>query len=289
MKKKALSLVLAAMMAVTMAGCGSSNKSAAPAETTAAETTAAEAPAETAEAPAETAEDAAEAESAKAGGKYIIATDTVFAPFEFTDANGDFVGIDVDILAAIAEDQGFEYELQSLGFDAALLAVEAGQADGVIAGMSITEERKAKFDFSDPYYDADVTFAVAEGSDIASYDDLKGQKVAVKTGTNGADYAKSIQEQYELEIVEFSDSPTMYQDVLAGNTVACFEDYPVMAYNIQQGAKLQIPEGVNAAGSSYGFAVGKGKNAELLSMFQAGLKNIKENGKYDEIVAKYTK
>lgn len=285
MKKKALSLVLAAMMAVTMAGCGSSNKGAAPAETTAAETTAAE----TDEAPAETAGDAAESESAKAGGKYIIATDTVFAPFEFTDANGDFVGIDVDILAAIAEDQGFEYELQSLGFDAALLAVEAGQADGVIAGMSITEERKAKFDFSDPYYDADVTFAVAEGSDIASYDDLKGQKVAVKTGTNGADYAKSIQEQYELEIVEFSDSPTMYQDVLAGNTVACFEDYPVMAYNIQQGAKLQIPEGVNAAGSSYGFAVGKGKNAELLSMFQAGLKNIKENGKYDEIVAKYTK
>ncbi|NLL78950.1 MAG: transporter substrate-binding domain-containing protein [Clostridiales bacterium] len=268
MKKKVLSMVLAVMMAVTMAGCGSSK---APAQTAAAET------------------EAAAEDTAKAGGKYIIATDTVFAPFEFTDAEGNFVGIDVDIINAIAEDQGFEIELQSLGFDAALLAVEAGQADGVIAGMSITEERKAKFDFSDPYYDADVTFAVAQGSEIASYDDLKGQKVAVKTGTNGADYAKSVQEQYGYEIVEFSDSPTMYQDVLAGNTVACFEDYPVMAYNIQQGAKLQIPDGINAAGSSYGFAVGKGKNAELLSMFQEGLKNIKENGKYDEIVAKYTK
>lgn len=260
MKKRILSVLLAGMMALTMTGCGS----AAPAENTT-------------------------GGAAATGDKYIIATDTVFAPFEFTDAKGNFVGIDVDIINAIAEDQGFEIELQSLGFDAALLAVEAGQADGVIAGMSITEERKAKFDFSDSYYDADVTFAVAQGSDIACYDDLNGKKIAVKTGTNGSDYAKSVQGRYGFEIVEFSDSPTMYQDVLAGNTVACFEDYPVMAYNIQQGAKLEIPEGINAAGSSYGFAVGKGKNAELLSMFQEGLKNIRKNGKYDEIVAKYTK
>jgi glutamine transport system substrate-binding protein len=221
--------------------------------------------------------------------KYTIATDTVFAPFEFTDANNNFVGIDVDILDAIAKDQGFEYELNSLGFDAALLAVEAGQADGVIAGMSITEERKAKFDFSEAYYEADVTMAVAIDSDVKSYEDLAGKKVAVKTGTNGADFAKSIAEQYGFEISEFSDSPTMYQDVIVGNTVACFEDYPVMAYNIKQGAKLQIPGEMKEAGSSYGFAVSKDKNAELLEMFNKGLANIKADGTYDKIVETYTK
>ena len=213
----------------------------------------------------------------------------MFAPFEFNDASNNFVGIDVDLLAAIAEDQGFTYELQPLGFDAALLAVESGQADGVIAGMSITEERKEKFDFSDSYYDAGVTMAVAKGSEIASYEDLSGQKVAVKTGTNGSAFAKSIAEEYGFEIVEFSDSPTMYQDVITGNTVACFEDYPVMAYNIQQGAGMEMPGDVNESQTPYGFAVKKGENAELLAMFQAGLKNIKENGKYDEIVATYTK
>lgn len=228
-------------------------------------------------------------ESSTDAKKYVIATDTVFAPFEFTDASNKFVGIDVEILEAIAADQGFEYELNSLGFDAALLAVEAGQADGVIAGMSITDERKAKFDFSEAYYEADVTMAVAEGSDIASYEDLAGKTVAVKTGTNGADFAKSIAEQYGFTVTEFSDSPTMYQDVIVGNTVACFEDYPVMAYNIQQGAKLQIPGDIKEAGSSYGFAVSKGKNAELLEMFNKGLANIKENGTYDKIVEKYTK
>lgn len=228
--------------------------------------------------------------SANSGAKkYVIATDTAFPPFEFTNADQKFVGIDVDILAAIAEDQGFEYELNSLGFDAALAAVQSGQADGVIAGMSITDERKQKFDFSEAYYDADVTIGVAPNSDIASFEDLKDKKVAVKTGTNGSDYAKSIADEYHLTITEFKDSPTMYQDVILGNTVACFEDFPVMSYNVQQGAALKVPEGVTAAGSSYGFAVSKGKNAELLEMFDEGLKNIKASGKYQEIVDSYTK
>lgn len=228
--------------------------------------------------------------SAEGSGKtYVIATDTAFPPFEFTDASGNFVGIDVDIINAVAEDQGFDVDIQSLGFDAALLAVQSGQADGVIAGMSITDERKQTFDFSDPYYTADVTMAVAKGSDIKSFDDLNGKVVAVKTGTNGADFAKSMADQYGFTVTEFKDSPTMYQDVIAGNTVACFEDYPVMAYNVQQGAGLEIPEGMTGAGSDYGFAVKKGENAELLAAFQKGLANIKANGKYQEIIDNYTK
>lgn len=283
MKKKLLSAVVAAAMVLSLTACGGS------AEAPAAETDAPQTENAEAEAPAEDA--SAETETTVSGDAktYIIATDTVFAPFEFTDASNNFVGIDVDLVAAIAEDQGFSYELQSLGFDAALLAVESGQADGVIAGMSITDERKEKFDFSDSYYDAGVTMAVAKGSQVASYDDLKDQKVAVKTGTNGSAFAKSIAEQYGFEIVEFADSPTMYQDVITGNTAACFEDYPVMAYNIQQGAGMEMPGDVNESQTPYGFAVKKGENAELLEMFQAGLKNIKENGKYDEIIGTYTK
>lgn len=277
MKKRMMAICLTLGMTASMlAGCGSSTgndssntSSAAKEETSATES--------------------GNTASSASGKKYVIATDTVFAPFEFTDESGAFVGIDVDLLDAIAKDQGFEYELQSLGFDAALVAVQSGQADGVIAGMSITDERKETFDFSDAYYDADVTMAVAAGSSIASYDDLNGKKVAVKTATNGSDYAKSIADQYGFDIVEFKDSPTMYQDVITGNTVACFEDYPVMAYNIKQGAGMEMPEGMTAAGSSYGFAVQKGQNAELLEMFNKGLADIKANGTYQEIVDKYTK
>ena len=96
---------------------------------------------------------------------YIIATDTTFAPFEFQNEAGEYVGIDIELLAAIAEDQGFEYELQTLGFDAAVQALEAGQADGVIAGMSITEARAEKFDFSTPYFDSGVVMGIAAAND----------------------------------------------------------------------------------------------------------------------------
>ena len=218
---------------------------------------------------------------------YVIGTDTTFAPFEFQDVSGNFVGVDIDILAAIAEDQGFEYELDVLGFNAACQALEAEQVDGVIAGMSITDERALKYDFSNPYYDSGVVMGIAATNDVVkSYDDIKGQKVAIKIGTEGAAFAESIKDQYELELVYFEDSAFMYEDVKAGNSVACFEDYPVLGYGVAQGNGLKIVT-EKEKGSSYGFAVLKGKNTELLEMFNKGLENIKASGKYQEILDSY--
>ncbi len=224
---------------------------------------------------------------AKKTEKYIIATDTTFAPFEFQAEDGSYVGIDIELLAAIAEDQGFEYELQPLGFSAAVTALESSQADGVIAGMSITDERKQKYDFSAAYYDSGVVMAIAaDNEEIKSYDDLAGKRVAVKTGTEGATFAESIKDQYGFEIAYFDESPFMYEEVKAGNSAACFEDYPVMGYGISQGNGLKMVTDMEK-GSSYGFAVLKGKNTDLLKMFDEGLKNIRENGKYQEILDKY--
>ena len=167
---------------------------------------------------------------------YVVATDTTFAPFEFQDAQGKFVGIDMDLIRDIAEDQGFKVDIKPLGFDAALQAVQANQVDGVIAGMSITDERKKVFDFSDPYFESGVQMAVlAHNNDINSYEDLKGKRVAVKNGTEGATFAESIKDKYGFETVSFADSSSMYDEVKTGNSVAVFDDYPVLAYGIQQG------------------------------------------------------
>ena len=221
--------------------------------------------------------------------KWIIATDTVFKPFEYTDANGNFVGIDVDILAAIAADQGFEYELRSLGWDAAIAACQSGQADGMIAGASITEERKSTgWIFSDGYYNATQCMAVSADSSIASFEDLAGLTVAVKTGTQGASYAESLSAEYGFELAYFEDSPTMYQAVIGGQHAACFEDTPIMAASIKDGGlTLKIVEGSENEGGDYGFAIFNNANQELIDMFNKGLANIKANGKYDEILAKY--
>ena len=261
------------MVVGALVGCGSKKE-----ETKAAETT------------AETTAETGESKEAAGGDKeWIIATDTVFKPFEYTDESGNFVGIDVDILAAIAEDQGFKYELQSLGFDAAAMAVQAGQADAIIAGATIKQERiDSGWIFSEGYYNATQTFVVAADSDITSYEDLSGKNVAVKQGTAGADFANSLKDEYGFTVTTFEDSPSMYQDVVLGNSAACVEDTPIMASNIKEGGlDLKIPEGMESEGAPYGFAIMDEKNQELLDMFNTGLANIKENGTYDEIIAKY--
>ena len=159
----------------------------------------------------------------------------------------------------------------------------------MIAGASITDERKESgWIFSDAYYMATQCVAVGKDSKLASIKDIKGAKVAVKTGTQGATYAESLKDQYNLKITYFEDSPTMYQDVILGNSVACVEDTPIMASNIKEGGlALKIPEGMESEGAPYGFAIMDAKNQELLDMFNAGLANIKANGTYDEILAKY--
>ena len=281
--KKFTALCLAMVMVLSLAACGGSAK---PAETQAPAAAATEAPAAAAtEAPAAAATEA----PAASGKKWVIASDTVFKPFEYTDASGNFVGIDVDIVAAVAADQGFDYEIKSLGWDAAIAACQAGQADGMIAGASITEERKANgWLFSDGYYTATQSMTVAADSDITGFDGLKGKDVAVKTGTQGAAYAETLKDEYGFNLVYFEDSPTMYQAVLGGQCVACFEDTPIMQATIKDNAlALKCLEDTANAGGDYGFAIFNADNQELLDMFNKGLANIKANGTYDQILAKY--
>ncbi|MBQ6626677.1 MAG: transporter substrate-binding domain-containing protein [Ruminococcus sp.] len=218
---------------------------------------------------------------------YTIVSDNAFAPFEsFDSATGEYVGIDMDIMAAVAEDQGFEYNMMNVGFDPALAKVQAGQADAVIAGMTITDERREIFDFSEGYFEDGQVMVVAKDSDIDSLDDLSGKVVATKNGTMGAEYANANKDQYGYTTKAFEGSNEQYQAIINGNCDACFEDYTVIGDAIKNGVELKtVGEKINP--SFYGFAVKKGTNPELIEMFNAGLANIKENGKYDEILAKY--
>ncbi|MDJ0350458.1 amino acid ABC transporter substrate-binding protein/permease [Cryobacterium sp. PH29-G1] len=224
--------------------------------------------------------------SAVSGETFVIGTDTTFAPFEYRK-DGELTGIDMDLIREIAANQGFTVEIKSLGFDAALQALQSNQVDGVIAGMSITDERKLVFDFSDPYFDSGVQMAVAESNTaITGYADLAGETVVAKRGSEGETFAKSIADEYDFTVKSLADSATMYDDVKAGNSVAVFDDYPVLAYGINQNNGLKsVTE--KEQGSSYGFAVNKGQNPELLAAFNAGLADLKSSGDYQSILDKY--
>ncbi len=223
----------------------------------------------------------------KSDETYVIGTDTTFAPFEFEDDNGKHTGIDIQLMEAIAEEMGFKVEWQVLGFNASVTALEAGQVDGVIAGMSIKPERELKYDFSEPYYNSTTGVAVKADSAFASLEDLRGQTVVAKTGTTGAQYAESIAEEYALELIYVEESSVMYTYVESGQAMACFEDYPVIQYEIARGNVKCKVIGESEASTPYGFAVMKGTNAELLAAFDEGLKRMKDSGKYDEILNTY--
>lgn len=264
--KKYLALTLAIVLCLALfVGCGTNNT----------------------EEPAASADANAAAYDAAVGQTYTIGTDTTFAPFEFEDDTGTHTGIDIQLLDTIAEEMGFTVEWNVLGFTAAVTALESNQVDAVMAGMSITDTRIEKYDFSDSYYDSTTAVAVAADSAIAALDDLKDQTVVAKTGTTGSQYAESIAPDYNLDILYVEDSATMYTYVESGQAAACFEDYPIIQYEIARGNVSCKVVAQSEDSAPYGFAVMKGTHPELVAAFNEGLKRLKDSGKYDEILSTY--
>ncbi|PLR96533.1 transporter substrate-binding domain-containing protein [Bacillus sp. T33-2] len=222
------------------------------------------------------------------GGKvYRVGIDTTYPPFEFEE-DGEYKGIDIDIINAIAESQDFKIKLSPLDFGGIIPAMQAGELDLAIAGMSITDERKKTVDFSEPYFDAGLTLVVKKGNkDIKTIDDLKGKTVAVKKGTTGATFAQEHADKKGFKVAQFNDSPAMFQEVANGNADVLIEDYPVIAYAIAKNDPGLEIVGERLNGDQYGIAVLKGENQDLLKKINKGLKELKENGQYDEILKKY--
>ena len=218
--------------------------------------------------------------------KYVIASDSSFAPFVFQNSSNQYTGIDMDLIKAIAKDQGFEIEITNPGFDAAINAVQSGQADGMIAGMSVTDARKETFDFSDSYYTANTILGVKESSTISSYEDLKGKTVGVKNGTASQTFLTENQSKYGYKIKTFADGSSMYDSLNTGSIDAVMDDEPVLKYSISQGQKLKTPIEGTPIGET-AFAVKKGSNPELIEMFNNGLANLKASGEFQKILDKY--
>lgn len=228
--------------------------------------------------------------AARVGEKvYFIACDAKYAPFSFEE-NGKYMGIDVELIEAISKIEGFKYELKPMDFSGIIPALQAGQIDGSIAGMNITEKRKESVDFSDGYIKSGSSIvANKDNTDINSLDDLAGKTAAVKKGTTGAAFAEDNEAKYGLKINYYDDSPSMFKAVENGNADFLVEDYPVISYQIKvdPNAKLRVAVDEIEAAPFNGFAVKKGVNQELLAMFNEGLKKLKENGEYAKIVGQY--
>lgn len=211
-----------------------------------------------------------------------VGTEPTFAPFEFQkEGSKDYDGFDMDLIRAIGKQMGYKVEIQNMGFDALIPALNAGNIDVVAAGMSITDERKQAVTFSDPYYTSGLIIMVnKDNNDIKSLKDLEGKRIACQIGTTGEGKARSVA---GAKVTAFNTNTEAAMELTNHGVDAVINDSPVVGYYLAQGGnKTAKTVGEVMEAEQYGIAVKKG-NDKLAADINKALAELKKNGEYDKI------
>jgi len=220
-------------------------------------------------------------------GKIIVGSDTAFPPFENVD-NGETVGFDVDLLKAIGEKLGIDVEFKTYKFDALITGLQAGtEFDMVASAMTITDERKEKIDFSDPYINSNQSLAVDSASTITKAEDLKkGDKVGVQSGTTGEIWAKKNLAPKGITVTPYDDILAAFGALSAGDIVGVINDAPISQDVVKDPARKAKVVAEIPTGEQYGFAFSKDSVA-LKDAVNGALAELKSDGTYTEIYKKW--
>ena len=278
--KKLSAMLMAGAMMMSLAACGSSASSAS------SEAVSSEA------ASSEVASSAASSEAASAAelttvtpGKLTMSTNAAFPPYESTDDNGNFVGIDIDVATAIAEKLGLELQVDDMDFDAALLAAQNGKSDLVMAGVTVTEDRQLVMDFSDSYATGIQSIIVKEDSDVATPDDLADKMIGTQRGTTGYIYCSD--DFGDEHVTPYDDGLTAVQALVNGQVDAVVIDTAPAKEFVAANPGLKILDTAYAE-EDYAIGVAKG-NTAMLDAINGALEELKNDGTLQAIIDKYIK
>ena len=280
MKKRFVSAALAAVMALSMTACGSSNSAA---ETTAADTEAAESQAE---------ETTAEEAKTTDGGTLIVGFDQDFPPMGFVGDDGEYTGFDLELAQEVAKRLGLEYKAQPIAWDSKDMELESGNIDCIWNGFTMNG-REDDYTFSTPYVDNSQVIVVAEKSGIDTLEDLAGKTVGVQAASAALDLLKSEEEGGQKKLAdtfgalnEFADYNTAFTELQAGALDVLAIDVGVANYQIKSrgdGYKI-LDETLNTEQYAIGFKKG---NQELCDVVNADLKKLTEDGTVAKLAEKY--
>ena len=280
--KKALSLMTAAALVLSLAACGSTASSAASSEAASSETASSDA----ASSEAASSEAASETETAELStvepGKLIMSTNAAFPPYEMVADDGSFEGIDVEVAGAIAEKLGLELVVDDMDFDAALLAVQQNKSDIVMAGVTVTEDRQLVMNFSDSYATGVQVVIVKEGSDV-TLDNLGEKMIGTQRGTTGYIYTS---DDYGDDHVTAYDNGASAVQALINGQVDCvvIDSAPAEAF-VAANAGLTI---LDTEYVTENYAIGVNKdNTALLDAINGALAELTADGTLDAIIGKY--
>lgn len=219
---------------------------------------------------------------------YRVGTDATYAPFESVDSSGQCVGFDIDVVSAIAEAAGFKVEFINTAWDGIVPSLQANKNDIAVSSITIRDDRKKEVDFSEPYFKSTNYIVVYEDSDVKSMADLKGKTIAVQQMTTGDIAITEMLGKDYKGIKRFKGIPEAFLELQNKAADAVVADSGVVVEFIKNNPnmKLKVVKDDKFPKEEYGIAVKKG-NAEVLGKINDGLKKIQENGKYDEIYAKW--
>ncbi|MCR4705696.1 MAG: basic amino acid ABC transporter substrate-binding protein [Lachnospiraceae bacterium] len=247
--KKAIALLLMAVMTVAVMGCGSS------------------------------------AGGAAGDGTLTVGTNAEFPPFEYVNDAGEPDGFDIALIKAIGDKMGVKVEVENMDFDA-LVASIGSKIDVAIAGMTVTEERKQTVDFSDPYYEAVQYVIVKKDSTIATADDLKGKNIGVQLGTTGDFLVEDIE---GATAAQYQKAVDAVNDLLNDRVEAVIIDKnPALVFTEKYADQLVALPGdtFGFEQENYAIAMPKG-DKELADAINKALAELKKDGTFDKLVADY--
>lgn len=275
MKKRFVSAALAAVMALSMTACGSSNSAA---ETTAVDTEAAESQAE---------ETTAEEAKTTDGGTLIVGFDQDFPPMGFVGDDGEYTGFDLELAQEVAKRLGLEYKAQPIAWDSKDMELESGNIDCIWNGFTMTG-REDDYTWTEPYMANQQVFVVANDSDISSQADLAGKIVEVQADSSAEAALKEAPELTATfkELLTTADYNTAFMDLEQGAVDAIAMDVIVAGYQIQQrNADFKILDD-SLSEEEYGVGFKKG-NTELRDKVQSTLEEMAEDGTLQEVSEKW--
>lgn len=227
-----------------------------------------------------------QSDESSTGGVITFGTNAEFPPFEYVSSNGvidNFDGIDMAIAKEIASQNGSTAAINNMEFDSLLLALQNGQVDAVIAGMTITDERKETVDFSIPYYTATQVMIVKEDSDIKSAADMADKKIVVVQGYTGETCVKELGYKYEA----FKKGSETILELINGKCDVVVIDSATAEKYVGDNEGIKIVEDNTAfEAEEYGIAVKKG-NTELLNKINTAIQSMLDDGTIGDIAAEY--
>jgi polar amino acid transport system substrate-binding protein len=216
----------------------------------------------------------------------VVGSSATYRPFAFENPNKEIVGYDIDMIKAIAQKAGLKIRIVNTPWTGIFAALNNGDVDLVISGVTINDKRRQSYDFSMPYFEARQLIAVPKDSTAKGLKDLAGRKIGVVTASTGDDTASREFGKTNPDIRRFENTPTIIAELANGGVDAAIGDNGVIAFRVQEHKNLKTVDDPAFPKEYFGIVVKQGNKA-LLDRINAGLAGVKADGSYAQIYRKW--